>query len=421
MLPYLRSRSFSVDESAAGMTDLLHFDTPFVRDRVDHENAIIRGVSIITGGLVAEGHGLEVDDETLRQMHFHAKACEQVPVKIDHKSGAAAVCGYLTNFTIEGNKLKGDWHLLKSHPQREQILETAERMPGVIGMSAAFLQPKDAPKGKARCSKLVSVDYVTTPAANPDGMFSAKVDNPVSAMADKPNPNPNPEPTLADVLAVVQALTQKVDALQAAVEAPQDTGPDMEAIAKMSPEELAKIGLTPEDVQAALAEIEAMQGDSDGAGDDGVGDANATDSKAAPAVVGGSPAASAALEALQKQVVELSAIVKKEQLQKKQNETEVLFTTLESNIRVLKEENERLRNFIENPGKSVSPSIEQRSGIRFFSRGREEGEFEQLVALKLEEGKGKVARSVAFQSAIKENPNAYQDYLVRIGVAKPTE
>ncbi len=159
-----------------------YFSAAFPGAHIDTVNAVIRGVSVITSGLIARGHDLEVDDITLEQMQKCADAKGQVPVKVDHKSGAAAVCGFLTNFRREENKLKADWFLLESHPQKAQILEVAQRMPRGVGLSASFVSP-DKPertksgKAAARCEELISVDYVTLPAANPDGMFAAKVEN----------------------------------------------------------------------------------------------------------------------------------------------------------------------------------------------------------------------------------------------------
>ena len=43
------------------------FDLP-LEGRVDRQNGVIRGVSLITGGLTARGHELIVDDTTLAQM-----------------------------------------------------------------------------------------------------------------------------------------------------------------------------------------------------------------------------------------------------------------------------------------------------------------------------------------------------------------
>jgi hypothetical protein len=148
---------------------------------VDTDNAVIRGVSVCTAGLVARGHDLTVDSTTLKQMLAAAESKGQVPVKVDHKSGAASVCGFLENFRIEGQKLKADWHLLHTHPQTAQILEVAERMPSGVGLSASFLPPDKPEAGKARCGELLSVDYVTLPAANPTGLFSARVQDPATA------------------------------------------------------------------------------------------------------------------------------------------------------------------------------------------------------------------------------------------------
>lgn len=161
----------------------VRFSTSIASEHVDTVNGVIRGVSVITSGLIARGHDLEVDGVTLDQMQKCAESKGQVPVKVDHKSGAAAVCGYLCNFHRDDNKLKADWHLLKSHPQREQILEVAHRMPKGVGLSASFVSPENGERGKARCSELISVDYVTLPAANPDGMFSRKdVERPLSGV-----------------------------------------------------------------------------------------------------------------------------------------------------------------------------------------------------------------------------------------------
>lgn len=151
-----------------------HFTANFCAENVDTVNGVVHGVSVITAGIVARGHDLAVDDTTLAQMLSCALSRGQVPVKIDHKSGAASVCGFLTNFRRDGDKLKADWHLLESHPQRAQILETVLRMPRGVGLSATFVSPERSEPGKARVSELISVDYVTLPAANPDGMFSRK-------------------------------------------------------------------------------------------------------------------------------------------------------------------------------------------------------------------------------------------------------
>ena len=79
--------------AAKTLGTLLEFDavaSTFTADKIDTVNAVIRGVSVITSGLIARGHDLEVDNVTLDQMQKCAESKGQVPVKVDHKSGAAA-------------------------------------------------------------------------------------------------------------------------------------------------------------------------------------------------------------------------------------------------------------------------------------------------------------------------------------------
>lgn len=177
------------------------FDSSLNGGAVDRDGGVIRGVSLITGGVTARGHELTVDDTTLAQLFQSATAKGTVPVKLDHKSGIENVCGYVTAFRIEGNKLLGDWHLLKTHPHFSTTMEKAERMPSCFGLSAAFVGKEELRDGKkfARCAELLSVDCVTQPAANPDGLFEAKPPPHVDTsthfnMSTTPPPNPAPAP-----------------------------------------------------------------------------------------------------------------------------------------------------------------------------------------------------------------------------------
>lgn len=144
--------------------------------RIDAAAGIIHSVAVITADVEAIGHpNLFTDATTLQQMRDCGSAMGQVQVKWNHGSGADAVCGYLTNFHIVGNKLRADWHLLATHPQREQALELASRMPKCIGLSAAFQGQPEQRRGRkfARCQKMCAVDVVARPAANPDGLLEA--------------------------------------------------------------------------------------------------------------------------------------------------------------------------------------------------------------------------------------------------------
>lgn len=152
---------------------------------VDAENCVIRGVSVITSGIEAKGHALQVDAKTVDQLYKLGRAKKQVKVKTNHGSGADAINGYLTAFRIDGDRLRADWHLMKAYPNTAHMLEMAERMPQELGFSVAFRGEPEKVGGKkaARATELVSADLVESPAANPTGMFSARVDNGGGSMA----------------------------------------------------------------------------------------------------------------------------------------------------------------------------------------------------------------------------------------------
>lgn len=175
-------------------TQLIEFGLTEFEGKVDAEAGVIRGVSVITGGVQAKGHNLEVDMVTLEQMLEQGEKKGKVPVKWNHKSGADAVNGYLQNFRIKGQKLLADWHLLKSHSQYAHAMEMVTEMPGNVGLSASFMgkNEKVGKKEFARCEDLISVDLVASPAANPSGMFEAKVDKGANDMAKPATPGADP-------------------------------------------------------------------------------------------------------------------------------------------------------------------------------------------------------------------------------------
>jgi Skp family chaperone for outer membrane proteins len=153
-----------------------------VGSKVDREQGVLIGVSVITEG-IAKGHGVEIDQTTLEQVKACADAFpDGVQVKVNHGTGFDAIVGTLRNFRLEGSKLLADLHLIKNHKLREQILDVAELMPASVGLSIAFSGKPE--KGKARCVELYSVDFVDRPAANPSGLFR-DVDSPPKVMDSK--------------------------------------------------------------------------------------------------------------------------------------------------------------------------------------------------------------------------------------------
>ena len=171
------------------MEDLTYFNSIELGD-IDSSNGVIRGVSLITKG-TARGHELVVDDTTLNQLESSLNNVKEpgIKAKLNHRTGVEAIFGHVNLIRREGDKLKGDLHMLKNHKDYAHTVELLSTMPSQIGLSVAFQGDKEVgADGRtfARCRNIVSVDLVTDPAANPDGLFEAKVDN-INLDMDEPN------------------------------------------------------------------------------------------------------------------------------------------------------------------------------------------------------------------------------------------
>jgi len=397
--------------SKDALTDFC-FHVPFsFTGTVDRENAIVRGVALITGGVTAEGHDLEVDDTTIQQIFNCAVKAVKVPVKLNHGAGVEMLNGYLSNFHLDGNKPRGDWHLLKSHEETPSMLERAEVMPECFGMSVAFKGAGEKIKGgkmAARCTKLLAVDCVTQPAANPEGLFS--VDSARKGMAEEPTKKTGAEPTLADVMAELQSMRAELDAqkqfneqLLASMEEPT-----LEDLAAMSDEQLTALGLTREEVEAALAE-----------------DQGAARAPAASAAPGG---AGSELATLQKQVISLQSKFKSMEMAAEQEEVDNAFAVIATKAEALGAKNAELvelaaqkdteiaalRLSLKTGARGVAPSQEGKT--LFGAKDAPAGSFAALLTAKVEELKtgGKLtelqARSQAVQFCVKNHPNEYAEH-----------
>lgn len=143
--------------------------------RIDAASGTIYGVSLITEG-PALGHGVYIDAKTLEQVKEAASSyAGGLKVKMDHGGGAGDIVGYIDTLRIVGQKLIGDFHLLDSSAHRPYILEIASKIPDTFGLSIAFSGPSETGSDKRamqRCTEIYSVDLVSEPAANPDGLFS---------------------------------------------------------------------------------------------------------------------------------------------------------------------------------------------------------------------------------------------------------
>jgi hypothetical protein len=180
------------------------------------------GISVATVG-PALGHEMFVDDVTLLQAEQAGQAGSPVKVFVDHDESIDSLIGLLNNFRIEEDQLRADLELLSAHPQAEFYAEILSKAPGRVGFSMAFSgRPEElGEKRFARVENLVSVDLVSRPAANREGVFRAgsepaSVDTAAEGMA---NAEIKTEQVEFDAKAAIEALTEVVSKLQESVEA----------------------------------------------------------------------------------------------------------------------------------------------------------------------------------------------------------
>jgi hypothetical protein len=234
-------------------------DLAILTGDIDAAAATIKNVSVITVG-EARGHGMQIDEKTLLQVKAAAETYSGgLKVKTDHYSGFNEIVGALKNFTIDGDQLRADLFLLKNHDATARIIEMAELMPDTFGLSISFSGEHEE-KGEtvlARCSEIYSADLVDTPAANPTGLFSAKVDSMKTVMDEK---------QIADAIAAALApVIEDMAALQAKLAKMEETPEDEEKVMEEHDDkekEMTEDEEKPEDMtaklSAELAELKAL-------------------------------------------------------------------------------------------------------------------------------------------------------------------
>ena len=185
------------------------------------------GISVATVG-PALGHEMFVDTVTLLQAEQAGVAGSPVKVFVDHDESIDSLIGLLSNFRIEEDQLRADLELLSAHPQAEFYAEILSKAPQRVGFSMTFSgKPEEVGEKRfARVENLVSVDLVSRPAANRDGVFRAKHDrmhcdfvHPVD-IAEKGMPeNIAPAEVEFDAKAAIEALSAAVIKLEETVAA----------------------------------------------------------------------------------------------------------------------------------------------------------------------------------------------------------
>lgn len=208
--------------------------------QIDAASGVIRGVSLITEG-PALGHGVMIDAKTIQQVKAAAEQYSGgLKVKLDHSGGAGDIIGYVDALRIEGRKLLGDLHLLENSPHRGYVLEIAEKIPDTFGLSIAFSGPVEMGADKRtvlqRCTEIYSVDLVSEPAANAEGLFSRMMSkfNDASGVSIEIEPTPEMNDDLKKAIAgmidsAMMGMTDRLAKLESMIPKPEEKPAAMSA------------------------------------------------------------------------------------------------------------------------------------------------------------------------------------------------
>ena len=130
-------------------------------------------VSILTVG-EAKGHDLLIDQTSLEQALAVAQTMKRIKVTMGHGAQVDGILGYIDSFVIKGDRLMGDLTLF-STTQAQFVQQLAKELPEGFGLSLTFsgVPAEVGAYRYARVSEIYDISVVSSPAANPAGMFSA--------------------------------------------------------------------------------------------------------------------------------------------------------------------------------------------------------------------------------------------------------
>jgi len=218
----------------------------------------LSNVSILTVG-EAKGHNLLIDQTSLEQALAVALTMKRIKVTMGHGAEVSGILGYIDGFKIEGDRLMGDLTLFNTN-EAQFVQHLAQVLPEGFGLSLTFSGVPEQIAGNrfARVTEIYDISVVSTPAANPAGMFSAftavdmkklqmieapvevkkelsepavvaapapeapavatpaVVEAPKAELAEVPADKPAEkmaEPTLTDVVGMLTALSEKMDSM----------------------------------------------------------------------------------------------------------------------------------------------------------------------------------------------------------------
>ena len=179
------------------------------------------GVSLIQEG-PALGHGVFVDRKSLGQFKSLAMQKGRVKAKLNHFSSVQDTVGYYENFRVSKGKLLADLTLFEAHGGKDMLLEMINEIPSAFGVSLMFAADspeldKESGNYMTRPRGLYSADFVDTPAANADGVFSAdQIDSEEPVMGEPSTPPEDPKaPEDPSFVSEFSALSEKIEQLTA--------------------------------------------------------------------------------------------------------------------------------------------------------------------------------------------------------------
>ena len=226
-------------------------------------------VSILTVG-EAKGHDLLIDQTSLEQALAVAQTMKRIKVTMGHGAQVDGILGYIDSFVIKGDRLMGDLTLF-STTQAQFVQHLATVLPEGFGLSLTFsgVPAEVGAYRYARVSEIYDISVVSSPAANPAGMFSAftavdiknlqmettpvvekieaapvvevvatpEVAPVVAALAEAPAATPDApvetkaaEPTLVDIAAMLTELLGLIKTKEPAMDMNKKEGYDMAAV-----------------------------------------------------------------------------------------------------------------------------------------------------------------------------------------------
>jgi hypothetical protein len=229
----------------------------------------LSNVSILTVG-EAKGHNLLIDQTSLEQALSVALTMKRIKVTMGHGAEVSGILGYIDGFKIEGDRLMGDLTLFNTN-EAQFVQHLANVLPEGFGLSLTFSGVPEQVAGDrfARVTEIYDISVVSTPAANPAGMFSAFTavdmkklqmnEAPVEVKKELSEPavvaTPAPEAPAVETPAVVEAPKAELAEMPADKPAEKMAEPTLIDIAAMLTEVLA---LMKADVASDIVEAPEM-------------------------------------------------------------------------------------------------------------------------------------------------------------------